>query len=278
MSPTPRYTDWRPVAIHKWATAWIGLLVSAAAFVMLSLLTRQFNFGFFVLAGVLGRLVNAWLVERQMAPLRDGAQSGQHAAILRLSRETTYAFDEGLVSFEGPWLVYTGRRCTFSVRSSDVRFRTVDRTNLGFRFGPAEDERTASLTFKAHDALQRQASDWRACRDENEGRAVFPPLVPNETAWNFLRSLSAAGLFGAGLLVAFGLFHRTFPTLLLIAACLSMGAPGVTLYVTQSRKALRRIASSEPRRPLLWNRPLFGLMSSLLALPEATPEEKKSKA
>lgn len=251
-----RYAEWRPVAVRRWATAWVGFLTGAAIFGA-SLLVVAPNYAVVMGATLAGRWVTGWLLQRQMAPLRDGAGAGQFAANLRLARETTYAYDEGLLSFEGPWLVYTGRRCTFSVPASAVKVDAVGPTSLTFRFGEADDERAAHLTVAKDEAFLVAAVAWGANTEEEGGLAVLPPISPNETAFGAIRSFAAFFAFAAILfLVGRALLIQHFGRLYWV--CLVLGVPGAALYLAASRRALLRIASGEPRRPLIWNPTIFG--------------------
>jgi len=120
-----------------------------------------------------------------------------------------YGFDEGLLAFEGGWLVYSGRQCSFSVRREDVFGLDSEAKRHGFVFaGPigrhaaffeAANQRRLGAAFRAW---------WRA--DYVAGVAVFPPAAPNREAWTLHRSWEMIGLLPFALLLADSLTQPKF--------------------------------------------------------------------
>lgn len=242
-----RYASWKPVAVRRWATEWVGI-AAAIATTFILLLTAKVNYITFISGGLVYRLVTGFLVERQMIGLRDGADNDQLAVTLRLSRETVYAFDEGLIAFHEGWLVFSGRRCSFSLRPADLIESGINRNGgwLTFR-GPA-GRHVALFTVREIGAFQREWAAWRKA-DPPEGEAVLPPSVTNaDSRWLPMLWTGTAGLVFLGAIVL-GLVKNTALDFLLCALLILVSAGGA-YYGMAARRALARIAARLPyRRP-----------------------------
>ncbi|RYG25331.1 hypothetical protein EON82_07570 [bacterium] len=253
MLPEQRYAEWRPVAIRRWATSWVGFLSGASLFILLWVLSRSFNYGFFILCAALGRYVTARLVAHQLQELRDDPDGGQYASALRVSREVTYGFDEGLLAFENGWLVYSGRRCAFSLPASAVRVRTIDKTTVAFAFGPPEDERTVHLTTASNERLQQEAAAWRDAESVEGEAVVLPPLRPDETGFAAVKSIAGFAAMAVLILALCLIFFPGQKTQLALLT-LAVSIPAVGIYAVEAQRALRRVANGLPRELPIWRR------------------------
>jgi hypothetical protein len=269
LPPEPRYAEWKPVAIRRWATAWAGIFVGTVFFVAVSVLWRPSQIAFF-LSALVARYVTATLVDRQLASLRDDATGAQFAVTLRLAREVTYGFDEGLLAFEDGWLVYSGRRCAFSLPASAVKPRVSDKSNLSFGFGPPGDERTAFFTSQSSEKFKRSASDWRNAERVPAEAIVLPPEVPNETAYGLQRFILSLCVVVALVLGSVLLFaHLRHLNSILTALMLAFGLPIAGIYLLESHRSLKTIEMGLPRRTAIWNRPI-GRRAERPPLPQDT--------
>ncbi len=244
-----RYAEWRPVAVQWVPVEWWGAAAGLLTAIFSLAVLRHVSFLTYFGAGVVAYWTNRHLVERRMRGLRDDAEGGQFAAVLRLSRETAYGFDEGLVSFVDGWLVYTGRRCAFSVRREDALWLKADDKRYGFAFEGPAGKHLATLTVTEGGRFGKAYWDWS--RAENvEGGPVLPPSVPNETAFVLYRSwamlvLAVFGVVLAGLLVA---SEAKLGSRIISALFVAFALPATVVYARESRRALSRIADGLPYR------------------------------
>lgn len=253
MLPARRYAEWRPVAVRRWATEWAGMGAGLVTGLAMTLLLRTINYGSVMAALFVARITSGFLVDRQMRELRDEAEGGQFAATLKLGREAVYGFDEGLVAFADGWLVFSGRRCDFSLRSGDVSVKATDSRNLAFAFDGPEGEHRASLLFRGDRRLHNVVLNWMG-NHKVAGKPVFPPVVPNPPAYAAVQATGFAVLISLAFVAIwahFDLRGLTWPLKLLFGAAL----PALALYFWHVPRALRRLARGEPRRPV-WKLPV----------------------
>ena len=255
MLPEPRYAEWKPVAIRRWPTAWAGFLVGVLTFIVGMSLLPNASLGLFMISALVSRYVAAWLANKRMASLRDDLEGGQFVVTIRLMREVTYGYDEGLLAFEDGWLVYSGRRCAFSLPASAIRLRLTDKSNLSFGFGPREDERTAFITTKSSERFLSEALIWRNAQVGSTGTVALPPSLPNETAYGALRTIKVMGAFAAsGLLGALLTIGGRIEDTLAFWLILGFGVPLGVIYVRDALHSLQALALGLPRRTPIWPR------------------------
>ncbi len=262
MLPERRYAEWRLLPERGVPALWVGAGAGLAVCALLFAASRQFNYGFVFLAGFVSKLVSSWVVSRRMEALRDDPRGGQFAAGLLLSREAPYGIDEGLVAFEDGWLVFTGRRCTFSVGRADVEGVKFERSRLEFSFAGPGGTFSAQLDFRSADDLKTAVQEWRREGRRSEG-TMLPPVVPNEPARRTIRAIPqvafAVLLLALVALWIWGVGEGAIAGLILGGTCLLIGL----LYTHDATAALRRIERGEPQGFAFGHRPVGRRSKSL---------------
>ncbi|GEM_PF-2701911 len=267
MLPERRYAEWRSVAVRRIPAQWIGLAAGVGLSLALSLLIHRIDYGIVMGGLAIAGFVSNRLVARQMAGLRDEGDDQQFGATLVLSREAAYGFDEGLVSFEEGWVVFTGRRCTFSVGAGDVRVIKRGKSELQFGFeGPGGDHK-ARFALTSSETFAQASLEWIHAARRSEG-AVFPPTRPAPSA----PSAGAALVGGAtivGLVVLTAAFLQGDPFDRLSAFGGAFVVFGFALaYAYDLRKVLGRIERGEPAGLPFGSRPLGRKRPPLLPPPD----------
>lgn len=194
--------------------------------------------------------ISAVIIGRRMRALRDDAHGGQFAASLRLSRETSYAYDEGLVSFEDGWLIFTGHRCTFSVGVADIFDPGWKKGDYRFGFPAYDGELYAWLCGFPTRPFQQAAMEWEAA-GRKSGSPVYPPRVPQEFVRQGLRVIpfAAAIPFVVFLLVLVLTGRSTYAAIPFWAGVVA-AAVGAA-YSFRTRRILDGIALGAPARNTL---------------------------
>jgi len=254
MLPEQRYAGWRPMPTRRWVAQWFGFGAGAVTFGVVTLLMGSPNYAVIMVSGFAASYLSGVARERQTAGLRDDPEGGQFAVSLVVSREVTYGYDEGLVSFEEGWLIYSGRRCVFSFPVSAVRDIGIDKKSLTFSFGPDDDQRTATLSIASNVRFLTAAKAWQSAQETDAQSVVLPPLTVNETAVVAHRSLVAlTGLATCILLLAVP-FLQLLRGVTYFVAWAVVAAMGV--YLLNESFKLRVLMAGHPRRLPFWRRPI----------------------
>lgn len=269
MHPEFRYADWRPSRVRRWNARWVGIGVAIVVVGLLWAFLPKANGAAFMIAILISQFVSARLLNWQMRRHRDDPEGGQFAAQLRVSREVTYGYDEGLISFVDGWLVYTGLRCTFSLPASAVNVGLTDLSRIFFHFGPDDDLRGASLAVFPSKEFSKSALEWRMTEDLAANSVVLPPIVTEPSVLASMRpqAIVTALLFVVSLTVLlsgrFGFGGFITSTIGLVIATL------LSVYASERRRVLRILQCPNPAPIAFWGRSIR-LKRSPKSLPQET--------
>lgn len=190
-----RYAEWRPLAQRRLDDSPFFL---PAAFITVVALGYALGGCFtLTLAGAATGSVARIRTRRRLERLRDfPAPIDQIPVRLRLARLHEYAQDEGLVSLVDGWLVFEGRRTSFSLPNAAVEPFSEE---FGFQF-----EGPGGAFYAALEPTQKAelADAWAAWQESPSpsGAMVLPPTKPLAT-WG-----PAANRMGAAVGAAFAAF------------------------------------------------------------------------
>lgn len=155
-----------------------------------------------------------------------------------------------MLVFEDGWLVFQGRRCSFSLGSGDVVFTKIEKGEMSFQFAALGENHEVRFQTQASLDFKTAAETWKREASKLSGE-VFPPLVPNENAQSALKAIAMASLTSC---LFFGVYEWIVQSLSawVTASLLVVFALGLVLYFRRATEQLARVAQGLPSLPPLW--------------------------
>ncbi len=250
MLPERRYAEWRSVAERHVPVAWLASAGGIMVCVPFLFIPHMPGSVLPVLGVGVARWISSKVISRRMQVLRDDADGGQFAASLKLSREVAYAYDEGLVSFEDGWLIFTGRRCTFSIGAADVFGRKWKGSDYYFRFPANDGELKVRMIGFPDTQFRLGILRWEYDARTSES-PVYPPRLPQEYLRRRVRRIPLAAALPFALILLALIFSGR-PKLVPFFCWTTLAAAGVgAAYSFRTQRILDRIALGAPPKDAL---------------------------